>query len=207
MATAAKAKRDPEATKRRLLEAGLHEFAAKGISGARVDAIAARAKSNKRMLYYYFGSKDGLFREILRWKLLERTEQLKEQDASNPDRIAERQQRVLASRDYIRLLTWEALEGGSRRKVAESDARAAVYELWIEQIEAEQAVGTIRADLDPAQLVLSEIALTLFPVAFPQLTRLITGHGPHDPEFLAERQPFLALLGEQLAGPAVPADR
>ena len=65
--------RDPEATKERILAAALHEFSAKGISGARVDAIASRAKVNKRMLYYYFGSKDELFREILRRRLAERT--------------------------------------------------------------------------------------------------------------------------------------
>ena len=67
------ASRDPEATKARILAAARREFSAKGISGARVDAIAARAKVNKRMLYYYFESKEGLFREILRRRLHERT--------------------------------------------------------------------------------------------------------------------------------------
>ena len=61
--------RDPEATKERILAAAAEEFSAKGISGARVDAIADRARVNKRMLYYYFGSKEGLFREILRREL------------------------------------------------------------------------------------------------------------------------------------------
>ena len=69
--------RDPEATKARILAAALREFSAKGISGARVDTIAARAKVNKRMLYYYFESKEGLFREILRRRLHERSQALR----------------------------------------------------------------------------------------------------------------------------------
>ena len=85
------ATRDPEATKRRILAAALREFSAKGISGARVDAIAARAKVNKRMLYYYFGSKEGLFREILRRRLHERSPQLQSADLCSPNRLADRQ--------------------------------------------------------------------------------------------------------------------
>jgi AcrR family transcriptional regulator len=55
------AKRDPDATRARILEAAVAEFAAKGLGGARVDEIAARAGANKRMLYHYFGNKDDLF--------------------------------------------------------------------------------------------------------------------------------------------------
>src|ERR1700675_1754234 len=64
--------RDPERTRGRILAAALQEFAAKGFAGARVARIARRARVNKRMLYHYFGNKDGLFREILGRKLGER---------------------------------------------------------------------------------------------------------------------------------------
>jgi AcrR family transcriptional regulator len=53
--------RDPERTRARILEAATAEFAHYGLGGARVDRIAERAGANKRMLYYYFGSKDELF--------------------------------------------------------------------------------------------------------------------------------------------------
>lgn len=52
---------DPEGTKRNILEVASEEFARNGLSGARVDEIAARTKSSKRMIYYYFGDKDGLY--------------------------------------------------------------------------------------------------------------------------------------------------
>ncbi|WP_053738268.1 TetR/AcrR family transcriptional regulator [Nocardia sp. NRRL S-836] len=58
--------RDREATKAKLLEAALAEFAAHGIAGARVDRIAAKAGCNKAMIYAYFGSKEDLFDEVLK---------------------------------------------------------------------------------------------------------------------------------------------
>ena len=57
--------RDPEATRKRILAAAKHEFARYGLGGARVDRIATKAKSNKRMLYHYFGNKESLFRRTL----------------------------------------------------------------------------------------------------------------------------------------------
>lgn len=52
---------DPEGTKRNIIEVASEEFARNGLSGARVDEIAARTKSSKRMIYYYFGDKEGLY--------------------------------------------------------------------------------------------------------------------------------------------------
>lgn len=57
--------RDPERTRQRILDAATLEFARHGLAGARVDRIASRAGANKRMLYYYFGSKEDLFLAVL----------------------------------------------------------------------------------------------------------------------------------------------
>jgi AcrR family transcriptional regulator len=57
--------RDPEVTRARILEAAKKEFAKLGLAGARVEAIATRAKANKRMIYHYFGSKEELFVAVL----------------------------------------------------------------------------------------------------------------------------------------------
>ena len=58
-------RRDPERTRATILRAATAEFAAKGIGGARVDAIAARAGANKRMIYHYFGNKQLLYLSVL----------------------------------------------------------------------------------------------------------------------------------------------
>ncbi|MCT8999461.1 TetR/AcrR family transcriptional regulator [Chelativorans intermedius] len=60
-----KASRDPERTQAAILKAATAEFAEKGIGGARVDMIAERAGTNKRMLYHYFGDKAGLYVAVL----------------------------------------------------------------------------------------------------------------------------------------------
>jgi TetR/AcrR family transcriptional regulator len=58
-------KRDPERTRAAILAAAVHEFSQRGYEGTRIDSIAKRAKINKRMLYHYFGSKDGLYLAVL----------------------------------------------------------------------------------------------------------------------------------------------
>src|SRR5215470_13606578 len=54
-------RRDPDRTREAILAAAQDEFAAKGLSGGRVDEIARRAGANKRMIYHYFGNKEGLY--------------------------------------------------------------------------------------------------------------------------------------------------
>jgi AcrR family transcriptional regulator len=61
----AAATRDPERTSAAILAAATHEFSDKGYGGARIDAIAARARANKRMIYHYFGSKERLYLAVL----------------------------------------------------------------------------------------------------------------------------------------------
>lgn len=58
-------KRDPEGTRRKILEAAKEQFTSFGLAGARVDAIASAAGTNERMLYYYYKSKEGLYVAVL----------------------------------------------------------------------------------------------------------------------------------------------
>jgi AcrR family transcriptional regulator len=192
------ANRDPEATKARILAAAVREFSAKGISGARVDAIAARARVNKRMLYYYFESKEGLFREILRRRLAEGAAKLRAADVADPDRLAERTARLPGEREYTRLTMWEALETDPARPV-NAEMRRDLYTDWVDGVRAEQRAGRLPDDLDAEQLVLSEVYLTMGPFLLPQLTQLVTGKSVKDPEFLAAREEFLRTLGRRLA--------
>ncbi|MGH8416165.1 MAG: TetR/AcrR family transcriptional regulator [Pseudomonas sp.] len=58
-------KNNPEKTRDGILQAAVAEFVAQGLSGARVDAIAERTQTSKRMIYYYFNSKEQLYSEVL----------------------------------------------------------------------------------------------------------------------------------------------
>lgn len=64
---AAPRKRDPAATRTKLLAAARREFAEKGLAGARVDDIAGRAGVNKQLVYHYFGDKDAIYLAVLEW--------------------------------------------------------------------------------------------------------------------------------------------
>lgn len=58
-------KQDPEGVKANILAVALEEFAHHGLSGARMDEIASKTRTSKRMIYYYFGDKAGLYRKVL----------------------------------------------------------------------------------------------------------------------------------------------
>ncbi len=179
-----RAGRDPDRTRARVLDASLREFAEFGLAGARVDRIARRAGVNKRMLYHYFGDKARLFREILRRKVQANVARL----AATPEMPADLLQTwfefARQDRDWVRLVQWEALQHAGRTVVAEPERRAALARVAAE-LRARQGRGRLAADLDPRHLLLAMIALTVFPVAFPQLTRLVTGRRPGDPGFRA----------------------
>jgi AcrR family transcriptional regulator len=65
VAPAATRAADAQATQRDIIEVATREFAQNGLSGARVDEIAAKTACSKRMIYYYFGDKEGLYLRVL----------------------------------------------------------------------------------------------------------------------------------------------
>jgi hypothetical protein len=98
---------------------------------------------------------------------------------------------------------WEALETNPDRPVNE-EARRALYTDWVEAVREEQRAGRLPDDLDAAQLVLSEVCLTMGPFLLPHVTQLVTGKSVKDPEFLEEREEFLRRLASRLA-PVTPS--
>jgi TetR/AcrR family transcriptional regulator len=192
--------RNPEATRRRILAAALAEFASKGISGARVDRIAVRAKTNKRMLYHYFGSKDGLYRAVLNQRLSDR-KPVAIEPGDEATRLSGIFERLMSSGDFLRLQMWEALERGARGRIENEDVRRATMAARVDAVRESQADGRTADDLDPELLVIAELGLAAYPLAFPQVTRLVTGVGPDDPEFRARYAKFLEALGAKLRAP------
>lgn len=185
-----RAHRDPARTRGRILSAALKEFAEKGFAGARVGRIARRARVNKRMLYHYFGNKHDLFREILGQKLDERMAWATTAPDDPADSIV--YWFDIASRDpaWVRLIQWEALEAGDRGLSREAE-RAQGFRWAIGKLRQRQAAGLVSAELPPAPTLLSMMALTMFPLAFPQITRLATGLEPVDPRFRKQWTAFL----------------
>ena len=184
------ASRNPRRSRERILAAALVEFAAKGFAGARVDGIARRAAINKRMLYHYFGNKEHLFREVLRLKMAERQAWAETLSGDPAESLAFWFDAACRDRDWVRLLEWEALREGDGELIDEKQRRAATAR-GLARIRQRQVRGQISADLDPRHVMLAMRSLTMFPAAFPQLTRLITGRSVSDPKFQKERAEFL----------------
>jgi AcrR family transcriptional regulator len=182
--------RNPARTRERILGAAFREFAANGFAGARVDEISRRAAINKRMLYHYFGDKAGLFREVLRRKMAER----QAWSMATPDDPAESLpywfDMACNDPDWIRLLEWEALQFVEQPIIDEPKRRQAARRA-VGRIRRRQAGGHLSRDFAPQQLLLAMVAFTWFPLAFPQLTRLITGLPAAKPRFQKEHREFL----------------
>ena len=191
--------RNPQQTQQRILEAALQEFAAKGFAGARVDVIARRARINKRMLYHYFGDKEGLFREVLRRKIADRSAWLAGAPEDPVERLPFWFQMACRDRDWVQLLEWEALQWGEK-KVIDEERRQESIARAVERVRQQQAKGMLDPELDPGQLLISMMALTAYPLAFPQLARLATGLSVSDEKFQKQREIFLRQIALLLRG-------
>jgi TetR/AcrR family transcriptional regulator len=182
--------RNPKRSRERILAAALKEFAAKGFAGARVDSIARRAAINKRMLYHYFGDKEHLFREVMRLKIAERQAWADALSGDPAESLAFWFEAACKDPDWVRLLEWEALNDNGSKVIDEKKRRAATAH-GLNRVRQRQARGQISAGFDPRHVMLAMRSLTMFPAAFPQLTRLIMGRSVADPKFQAERAEFL----------------
>jgi TetR/AcrR family transcriptional regulator len=158
--------RDAQATRARLLEEATRAFAEKGFDGARIDDVADRAAVNKRMIYAYFGDKDGLYRAVLDAHLAQALTLARpdERAAADPRAqaagIVRRWFEFLAShRDFVRLLSWEALSEERRARAILLDRINAGLEPLHEVIRRGIREGAFRPDAEPRHVVASVNAL------------------------------------------------
>jgi TetR/AcrR family transcriptional regulator len=164
-------RRDPVGTRQRLLTAARREFGRSGLSGARVDEIAARAGVNKQLVYHYFGDKDALYLAVLEWVYEEiRTQERKLNLEGLPPERAIRKlieasfDHLSSHPDFIVLLNDENRSGarhvrGSKRLEAmHSPLVSMVSRILSEGVRA----GTFRKGVDPVHLYISIAGLSYF---------------------------------------------
>jgi AcrR family transcriptional regulator len=111
--------RDPARTRSRLLAAGVRLFSARGFHGVAVDEIVAAATCNKRMLYHYFGDKEGLYVEVLRhvYARMEAAEMAPLPATATTEQairavIARHFEFLAQNPAFVKLLLWENLNEG-----------------------------------------------------------------------------------------------
>ena len=164
-------KRNPEATRQKLLIAARREFAGSGLAGARVDEIAARAGVNKQLVYHYFGDKDSLYLAVLEWVYEEiRAKERKLNLEGLPPEQAIRKliessfDHLAAHPDFIVLLNDE--NRGGARHVKGSRKLEAMHSPLVSMVDKilKQGVreGAFRRGINPVHLYISIAGLSYF---------------------------------------------
>jgi len=159
--------RNPDRTRRRILQAAIRLFAKQGFHAVSVDAIVGLARVNKRMVYHYFGSKDALFEAAL-VEVYQRIEKIEFHAVERGRSPREKLARLLesyfefldAEPEFTRLLQWENLEKGrhltkSNHLLTKNPFMARFRAIVDDGI----ASGEFRRDLDVAHLLIHFIGL------------------------------------------------
>lgn len=167
-------KQDPEAVKADILQVATAEFADRGLSGARIDEIAAKTSVSKRMIYYYYSDKEGLYRAVLEGVYARLRANENALDLSGLDPVAALTEITKATfdshhalPDFIRLVMIENIHHA--RFMKQSDVIPALNSSIIAKLaalcEAGKAAGSFRADVDPVELHWMISAMSFYNVS------------------------------------------
>jgi TetR/AcrR family transcriptional regulator len=164
-------RRDPAATRKKLLTAARHEFAKSGLAGARVDEIADRAGVNKQLVYHYFGDKDALYLAVLEWVYEEiRTQERKlNLEGLAPERAIKKLiessfDHLALHPDFIVLLNDENRNGARhvRASLKIEHMHSPLVSLVSKILKQGVNEGVFRRGLDPVHLYISIAGLSYF---------------------------------------------
>jgi AcrR family transcriptional regulator len=191
--------RDPVATRQRILAAATAEFARFGLSGARVDAIAGRARANKRMLYHYFGGKRDLFLAVLEAaygdiRAAERKLDLEHlaPEAALRTLVAFTWKYYLKHPEFLTLVNSENLHKARHLKHSKviggmhTGLVAMVRDILVRGVRQ----GVFRADIDPVQLNITIAAIGYYYFTNRFTGSIIYGRDLMAPKALEERLAF-----------------
>ncbi|HEY8281640.1 MAG TPA: TetR/AcrR family transcriptional regulator [Leifsonia sp.] len=166
--------RDAERTRADILAVATREFADRGYAGARVDEIARRMSTTKRMIYYYFGGKEQLYVSVLEAAYAEMRGYEQEIDVSalEPlDAIREIAERTFdhhtSRQDFVRLVAIENIHRATfLREVGAPETLALpALELIDTVLRRGRASGVFRDDVDATDVHMAISSFCVFPVA------------------------------------------
>lgn len=191
------APRDPERTRATILAAATVEFSRKGLDGGRVDAIARRSGVNKRMIYHYFGDKEGLYLAVLEKtytaiRTAELALSLADQDPVEGMRTLVRftWSYLVAHPEFLSLLATENLHRAANLKKLPHirELHSPLIGMISELLQRGVKRKLFRRGVDPMQLYISMAALGFFYLSNRHTLSTIFGRDLNAPQALAERQ-------------------
>lgn len=188
---------DPERTMANIMDVAMSEFAEKGLAGARIDDIAAATNTSKRMIYYYFKSKEGLYTAVLEESYRRMREIEGRQNLKDLAPVAALQKLVeftynhhFSNETYIRLVISENILRGAYLAQSQTiqdlnvPAIAAIRDLYQRGV----ASGEFRPGIEPLDIHATISALTFFNVSNRHTFGLIFKHDLTNPSIVAERR-------------------
>lgn len=190
------ATRDPERTRAAILNAATQEFTAKGLTGARVDAIAKRARVNKRMIYHYFGDKDGLYLAVLEaiYQAIRNAElalHLTDRDPVDGMRelVLFAWRYFLAHPEFLSLLGTENLHKAAylKRSKRIRELHSPLVGMISSLLERGAKARVFRAGVDPVELYVTIAALGFFYLSNRHTLSTIFGRDLSAPKSIAAR--------------------
>lgn len=193
-------KLDADRSHQRLLDAALHEFAAKGYAGARVQDIADRAGLNKQLINYYFGGKEGLFKAIQQhW--LEHEATFNEPGIGLDELTVRYLREGLSDPRVVRLSAWCGLAEQRCEMAREHALDRAGEREDLSDFERRKEAGELAEDLDPAAVLMMLMGAVSIPIVMPQLVRRVFGLDPESPDFEEHYADQLRRMVRRLATP------
>jgi AcrR family transcriptional regulator len=155
-----------------------------------MDRIARQAKISKRMLFYYFKSKQGLF-EVVIQSAWQKGEILQVSPKSAVDMLPFWTTWYMDNPEWTKLLGWEGLEW-ENRSIPQVRTRRTYWKRALTMVRAEVGPGKWPSDLDPRYILFGLIAMEMAPVLFPNLAYLIIERDTNDPQFKKEWISFMS---------------
>lgn len=198
--TPARPTRDSDATRLRILNSAKVEFAKLGLGGARIDSIALRAKSNKRMIYEYFGNKEGLFEAVLELayqEIRQAERKLKLEELEPVEAISKlvsfTWKYYLKNPHFLTLVNSENLHKAAHLKRSREkmhDMHAPMVSMVAEILDRGVAQGVFREGVDPIQLNITIAAINYYYLNNRFTGEIIYGFDLMSPEALQTRIDF-----------------
>jgi len=176
-----------------LLKAAGVLFAERGYDGVAVDEVVQRAGVNKRMVYHYFGSKEGMYGEVLRAAYAKaeaseaatfaRVDAVQDPEGAMEETVHEYFIFLQKHPDFVRLLLWENLNEGRHLRLLKSPVtKSPMLSHLTRVLEAGAASGRFRKNLDPRSVLVSLIGLCFV--------------------YFSNRHTLSATVGIKMSGPA-----
>ncbi|MFJ1760863.1 TetR/AcrR family transcriptional regulator [Amycolatopsis sp. NPDC088138] len=197
--------RDPERTRRLIVDAAVAEFAQHGYAGARTSTIAARAGVNQQLISYYFDGKEGLYQAISeRWR--EREGELLHEKGSLAEQIRLYALEALKNPEGVRLMAWGGLEYSGPETDYDHAPRSERLQRNVDQFRALQAEGKLAPEVDPACLTIMLMGAAMATTTLPHVIEGLCRADPRSPEFIEHYAEQMVVLGKLLGLDVVPGE-